>query len=135
MPRRFTIIQAPANPEDPDIANAMISKEPLRVPSTDEIVGYIREEDIADLAKRDRKTILALSVFEQWIDWQTAALVDLDAKFRLLDAEVARRKIEISKIKAQQTEEGWKWGIVKWTAVTIIATVLPVFFKWLFGIK
>lgn len=128
MPR-FTKIAPPANQDDPDIANAMLTKEPLRVPSPDDIKGHIREEDIADLAKRDRKTILALSVFEQWIDWLTSVVVEQDNMIRQLDAENARRKIDLVKVREQQKEESLKWSIIKWGTVTIAASIIAALIR------
>lgn len=128
MPR-FTKIAAPADQEDPDIANAMASKEPLRVPSPDDIKGRIREEDIADLAKRDQKTILTLSVMEQWIDWLVSVVVDQDNSIRQLDAENARRKIDLVKVREQQKEESLKWSIIKWGTVTIAASMIAALIR------
>lgn len=118
---------------EPEIANAMITKGPLEVPAPEDIKGYIKEDEIADLAKRDRKTILALSVVEQLNDWQTGALIEIDSNLRELDAKVARRDIELEQVRSQQKEESWKWGIVKWSTVTIMAAIISAFIRWLFG--
>lgn len=127
MPKqRFTRIAPPADQEDPDIANSMVSKEPLRLPT---LKGHIREEDIADLAKRDRKTILAMSVMEQWIDWLVSVVVEQDNSIRQLDAENARRKIDLVKVREQQKEEGLKWALIKWSTVTILASVLAALIR------
>lgn len=111
----------------------MITKGPLEVPAPEDIKGYIKEDEIADLAKRDRKTILALSVVEQLNDWQTGALIEIDSNLRELDAKVARRDIELEQVRSQQKEESWKWGIVKWSTVTIMAAIISAFIRWLFG--
>lgn len=117
---------------DPEIADAMICKHDLQAPGPEEFKGYIAEDEISDLAKRDRKTILAMSVIEQWNDWQTGAIIETHRLLRQLDAEVAKRKIESAKIKAQQEKQGWVWAIVKWTLTIGAAGFAGALFRWLF---
>jgi hypothetical protein len=128
MHRRF-----PATKEDTDVAERMITKGPLVVPDADSVVGHIKEKDINDLVKRDKKTILALSVIDQWINWQTKTLIDQDATIRKLDAKLAQMETRLERAEDQQKEEGWNWGIVKWSTATIIAAILVSILRWAFS--
>lgn len=110
----------------------MICKEDLQIPGPKDFTGYVSEEDISDLAKRDRKTILAMSVIEQWNDWQTQAIIETHRYCRRIDAEVARRKIESAKLSAQQEKQRWVWGIVKWSLTIAAAGFASALFRWLF---
>lgn len=104
----------------------------LKLPGKNEFKGYITEEDIADLARRDRKIILQLSVIEQWTDWQTQTIVDLHTWLKLVDAECARRKIELAKIKVVQDEQGMVWKVIRWLTITFAAGTVAALCRWIF---
>lgn len=104
--------QEPANPLDPEIQREMITQE-LHVPK--EFKGYVEEGEIADLDKRDRKTILAMSIQSQWIDWLIEAVVQQNTMIQQLDAENARRKIEADKKKPERI----LWMTLRWIGLAV----------------
>lgn len=110
----------------------------LRVPNGDEFEGYIKEADLKEegFQKRDRKILVAMSINDQWSDWQTQTIIDAWNYLRLLDAELARRKIAVAKLEAaEQTRNRWRgWG--KAVGITFGAALLAglgkAFIDWLF---
>lgn len=123
-PRKFKRPLPAASAKQEEEVQALLLVPDLRIPENDEFKGYVLEEDIADLATRDRKTILSLSVIEQWTDWQTQVLIDLWAYVQHVDKEVAITKIANAKLRREQQEQGWKWTLLKWFGVTVGASLL-----------
>lgn len=128
--RNFVIIREQGI--EPEVAQAM--RVPvLHVPAKDEFKGMIAAEDIADLAKRDQKTILKMAVMEQWNDWQTDKIEEVFGYVRQLEAEIIRGRISQAKHNEKIKEQGWKWGILKWLGMAVTAALLAAFFRSLFG--
>ena len=105
MPQRRFQLPPPANLSDPEIKAAMIVPE-LIVPNPDQFEGYIKEADLKaeGFEKRDRKVLIALSINDQWSDWQTQKIIDLWDYVRRLDAELVRRKLQVLKLEAADAE-------------------------------
>lgn len=128
--RRPLRLPEPANPLDPEIRQAMVTKD-IAVPPDDFFKGIIREDQIADLDKVDRKTLLAMSVQSQWLDWLISAVETVHENTRQLDAEQARRKIERAKSEPETIEQTLLWKIAKWSAAIIAAGALSALGQYL----
>lgn len=114
-----------------EVAQAM--KIPLiSIPADGAFKGYLTEEDLKDLGKRDQKTVLAMSVVEQWGIWQTEELIRCNQHDRQLEAEVIKLKLEVAKLKDQAKEVDWKISLAKWSGMTLVAGVVAAFCKWIF---
>ncbi len=118
--------------DDHDELEASMTLKPLKVPEKTTFRGYILEEEIPDLTKRDRKTVVKMSIMEQWNDWQTQKIVELWEHGRKIEADLARRRKKESAFEQEQKEQGWKWAILKWIGVVSGAAILSALFRWLF---
>lgn len=137
MPQRKFQLPPPANLSDPEIKAAMIVPEMI-VPDPNAFDGYLKESDLKDegYSKADRKILVALSINDQWSDWQTQKIIDMWDYMRRLDAEICRRKLELAKLQAAEAERGRheivkkRWaGSAKWIGITIGAAALGQFGK------
>lgn len=99
---------------EPEIIDLLVT-ELIQVPPPDSFRGHISEQDIADFEKRDRKTVLAMSRAEQWIDWLVDVQIMHNENARRLDVEQARQKVK------QPVKQLWK--LSKW-AVSLIGAGL-----------
>lgn len=95
----------------------------LEVP---EFRGHIKEEDVADLDRRDRKMLVAMSVIEQKTDFLIRAVRLNNRHQRLMEAESIRAR-------NVQKEINWKFAAFKWIAVTagagIVAALISKVFR------
>lgn len=128
MPHRKDYKFPHADIREPDIAQHLRIPQ-LRVPEDNEFSGMVKAEDLIDLETRDRKTVLAMSVLEQWSDWHTEHVVSLYVYVRQLEAEVVRRKLDAARMKASQEQYGWQMALAKWAAVTIVAGIISAWFR------
>lgn len=119
----------PVNPQEPEIAAALTIR-PLRIPES--FPGYIREGDLKDLAKRDRKVLLAMSILEQWNDWQTEQLEVARQHSIQSEAEIIRLKMKVSALEKTQTHQGWQWKVLIWLGVAFGAGLISALFRFLF---
>lgn len=130
-PRTFVIL-SDKDEFEPEVTHAMRVPR-LHVPGKEEFRGMITADEIADLAKRDQKTILKMSVMEQWNDWQTDQLVALFGYVRQLEAEIIRQRIQAAKLKDEQKTQGFKWGFLKWLGMALAAGLFAALFRSFFG--
>lgn len=143
MPQRRFQLPPPANLSDPEIKAAMIVPE-LTVPNPDAFEGYIKESDLKaeGFEKRDRKILIAMSINDQWSDWQTQKIIDLWDFVRRLDGEIVRRKLELAKLQAVEADRVAKeaqtkkvTGAAKWIGITLAAALIgqlgKSFIEWL----
>lgn len=119
-----------ANPLAPDIAEHM-TINPLVIP--DKFEGVIKEAELPDLNKRDQKTVLAMSELGQWMDFLRGIAILQNQQLRELQAETIRRKLDLSKVKDEQTKVGWQRDFLKWLLVTVGAGLIAAALRWLTG--
>ena len=142
MAPRHILIPPPVEPAEPEIQKALIIKADLSVPGPGAFKGYVSEDDLADIAKRDRKMLLALSIIEQYSDWQTQTIVNLYAHVRTLDrnAAIDRRdavqsKKELAEAMAELAKQKATKAKFKWAGVTfgagLIAALAKALIDWL----
>lgn len=119
----------------------------LVLPSKDSFRGYIKEEDIEDLTKRDKKTLLKISILEQINDHQDQILIQIHVLMRTLQrqqmldrlavgrwkAESEKWRAESEKMKADQMKSEWHWALLRWIAACVTAAAAAGLFRWLFG--
>ena len=133
MPKnRVVSIPAPVDLEalEPNIAQAMTIPV-LVIPAEEEFQRY-KEEDLADLGKRDRKTVLRMAELEQWVNWCVNQLLVANTHNRQLEAERLRLLLEIEKMKLLLIEQNWKFNLAKWIAAVTGTGFVGAIFKWLF---
>lgn len=129
MPRAIRLPE-PANPLDPEIAQAMVTTR-LRVPPDEHFKAVFTAEDLVNFEARDRRMLEAMSIQSQWTDWVIEALQHVDDNIAQLDAEVARRKIEIAKLKSETQEQTIVWKLIRWGAVILLGGALSALGSWL----
>src|SRR5687767_1646564 len=78
------------------------------VPGKDAFKGYVSEDDLADLAKRDRKTIIALSIIVQWQNWTVEELVRNNERDRYLEEKTTRLEGKVKVLEDQAEQTKWK---------------------------
>lgn len=114
----------------------------MRLDPPEEFIGQIKETDLDGLEKRDRKVLLTMSIFGQWIDWIVQALIVQNRHQRHIEAEQIRLHDEIEKARlatgaAVATMEkttakmGWQWEFLRWVAMTIGAGLIAAGSRWL----
>lgn len=103
---------------EPEIERQM-TIEPLIVPKFE---AHLREGDLVDLDRRDRRMILALSLMEQKQDFVIAQLVAMNCQLREIEAEQIRQK-------KSQTEINWRFELFKWASITAAAALLAAALK------
>jgi hypothetical protein len=134
MPQTRTLIELPAPVDlermDPAIA-AAATIEILRIPAPEEFKRY-KEDDLADLGKRDRKTILRLAEMEQWMNWMVGELQNGNTHARQLEAERIRLALEVEKMKCIIAEHSWKISVAKWFSMASVAGLIGALLKWCF---
>jgi hypothetical protein len=132
LQRKFRL--PPPADHDPAIRDKVIVPD-LQVPKPEEFEGYIKEKDIADFTKQTRKILIAMSISDQWSDWQTQAIIDLWTYVQKLDAERSRDKIELARLKAQEDHRDKIKGKGKWIGMTfgagLIAASAKALIEWL----
>lgn len=131
--RRAPQLPPPDRIDDPDIVKAM-TVDVLQVPGEGHFKRYITEEELADLDKRDRKTVLGMSEMEQWSIWHTEQLAKVNHQIRRLEAENIRLSLQLSSEKSErrrevegilmeQRQQSLKWSIAKWSVMTLTAAL------------
>lgn len=115
---------------EPHLAQAMTIPA-LVVPAEEEFKRY-KEEDLADLGKRDRKTVLRMAELEQWVNWCVNQHMIANAQNRQLEAERLRLLLEIEKMKLLLIEQNWKFNLAKWIAACTGTGFIGAMIKWLF---
>lgn len=113
----------PDAPIEPEIAREM-SIDPLRRPEKFE--PRLKEADLVDFEKRDRRILLDLSVLEQQNGWLMEAATSTNHELRRLEAELIRQRIS-------QTALRWQATIGRWIIVTagagLVAALIGRVFK------
>lgn len=136
MASRRLKLPPPVVKPDPEIAEALIVKADLDVPKEGEFQGYIREPEIMDLPKGQRKIALRFSSMEQYSDWQTERLAELWFFVRQIDANAARDRLELAKAKDARTKRERRASVWRWMGITfgagIIAASAKALIDWLF---
>lgn len=94
------------------------------VPPPDAFEGYIKEKDLGDFTKPVRKILIAMSINDQWSDWQTQTIINLWGHVRQLDAELARRKLALAKLEASEKKRKRVVEVLKWVWLTLVAALL-----------
>lgn len=94
----------------------------MRVP---DFQPHVKESDLADFDKRDKKMLLFCSVLEQKADFLIRQVQELNGHARRLEAEmvVTRRK---------QKEINWSHGVMKWVGVTLAAGLVAAILRAMF---
>lgn len=86
-----------------------------------EFKAHIREDELPDFDKRDKRMLLTLSVIEQKLDFSIKWMRIINRHARALEAEQVRAR-QVAK------EINWRFALVKWLAVTggagIVAALL-----------
>lgn len=142
MAPRHILLPPPVEPAEPEIQKALIIKADLNIPGPGAFKGYVSEDDLADIAKRDRKMLLALSIIEQYSDWQTQTIVNLYAHVRVLDRnactdrrDAAQAKKELAEALAELAKQKVAKARLKWVGVTfgagLIAATAKSLIDWL----
>jgi len=121
--RRSYRIPEPANPLDPEIAQAMVTSR-LQVPPDDVFEAQFSEEDLVKFKEADQKLLGLMSIQRQWIDWLISAVQKQDDSIRQVDAEVARRKIDLAKLKSETEEQTIVWRILRWMIPLLVGGAL-----------
>lgn len=128
MPLRRKTTDEYAQTFEPEVLHKMKVGE-IHLPEPDTFKGYIAEEDIADLPKRDKKTVIALSIFEQWLDWALHEHIKTNRHLRNLEAEVIRRGMELQKIRDSHKDFVWQYAVMKWLGLTVGAGLVAASIK------
>ncbi len=108
-----------------------VSIDLLEIPDGNSFKGFVKESDLEGLETRDKKTIIAMSVLEQWSEFHTEAIVEINRHMRALEADSVRRITEVIRIKEEQKRQGWGLSAAKWFAVTLGAGVISTFLRWM----
>lgn len=123
----------PENPSSDAVQNPDKRIEPLWIPK--EFAGYVKEEDVKGLDKRDKRILIGLSVIEQWQNWVIDVVVKQHKQINYLEDFILRQKTDNeTKIKAiQEKPRRLTYNIVKWIGVcmgsAIMVEVVRLIFK------
>jgi len=101
-------------PIEPEVAREM-SVEPLRRPARFE--PRLKESDLVDFEKRDRRILLDISVLEQQNAWLMTAAEQSNGDLRRIEAELIRQRLS-------QTALKWQANIGRWIVLTISAGIV-----------
>lgn len=133
-PRRLKL-PPPSEKVAAEIQRALVIKADLDVPKADDFKGYVREDEIMDLQKKDRKTALRMSEMEQYCDWQTQVIVDLHAAVRQIDVRVATAEWDRDAAHKALMLKKKGDAILRWLGITfgagLIAASAKALMEWL----
>lgn len=107
------------------------------VPAEGDFRGMYSDDDLADLGRRDRKTVRAISILEQWSVWNTERVAEDRGYLRQIEAENIGLKMKIKHLEEVILEHGWKLSFGRWILVTVgaglVATLLKVGLEHIIG--
>lgn len=127
MAHRRLKLPPPSEKVAAEIQRALIIKVDLDVPKEGDFQGYVREGEIMDLTKPQRKAALRMSELEQYCDWQTQVIVDLHAAVRQLDVRVATAEYERDEARKALARQKIGKAVLKWLGVTLGAGLIAAF--------
>lgn len=90
---------------------------------------YIREMDVTDFDKRDKRILLALSVLEQKADYSIYCHRMLNFHLRALEAESIRLRRKASELAESESRTKWRWELLRWAGMILGAGVLTKILK------
>lgn len=99
---------------EPEIAREM-SIEPLKRP--DRFEPRLKESDLVDFEKRDRRILLDISVLEQQGQWLIDSALQSNRELMRLEAELIRQRLS-------QASLNWQARIGRWIILTLCAGVV-----------
>lgn len=108
---------------EPEVAREM-SIEPLRRP--DKFEPRLKEADMVDFEKRDRRILLDISVLEQQNQWLMTAAETGNRDLRRIEAELIRQRLSQTSLNLQARIGRW---IILTAAAGIVAALVTRLFK------
>lgn len=99
----------------------------------DHIEPHLREEDLIDLDKRDRKTLFAISVLDQRILWCIDTIIKqntiLGLKLGTLETELYSLRLQQNQLAESNRNYTWQWRLIKWSTIITIGGIIGAAIK------